>query len=198
MKRSGEDASEAGAFEFDNFDNVGSHYVLGGHVGFLPIPELELGYGLQYSRVEAGVDSWMQSVDLNYVRTSELLRGQVRVNAQWIWSQVGRVAYDAGDFGGTAGNTFSFSNHRDGGYAQIAYRPTKAGSTILRKFEPVFRYDLLRQKDTPVGFDESRYTIGLNYWLGASAVLKAAYQFDDRSRGNPSQDAILIQAAMGF
>ena len=115
-------------------------YVLGGHVGFLPIPELELGYGLQYSRVEAGVDSWMQSVDLNYVRTSELLRGQVRVNAQWIWSQVGRVAYDAGDFGGTAGNTFSFSNHRDGGYAQIAYRPTPRQTVSNSSY----RVDLLR------------------------------------------------------
>ena len=198
LKRSGEDLSEAGTFEFDNFDNAGSHYAFGGRLGFLPIPELEFGYGIHYSRVDDGVDAWLQSVDVNYVRDSEALRGMVRVNAQWVWSQVGRVTYDEGDFGGTPGNTFTFSNRRNGGYAQIAYRPTKVASTIVQKLEPVFRYDLLEQKKTPVGYDESRYTIGLNYWLGPSTVLKTAYQFDDRSHGSQNQNAILIQAAMGF
>ena len=55
-----------------------------------------------------------------------------------------------------------------------------------------------RQRGSDKGYDESRYTIGLNYWLGPSTVLKTAYQFDDRSHGSQNQNAILIQAAMGF
>jgi hypothetical protein len=68
----------------------------------------------------------------------------------------------------------------------------------MKNLEPVFRYDRLQQKNAPGGFDENRYTVGLNYWLGSSAVLKAAYQFDERTRGEPEQNAILIQAAFGF
>ena len=188
----------AGTFEFDNFNNSGSRYALGGRVGFLPIPELELGYGFHYSRLGGGVDALIHSVDLNYVRDSELLRGSMRLYAQWVWSHVGRVTYDEGDFGGMAGTPLTFSNRRNGGYAQIAYRPTKAANSILQKLEPVFRFDMLQQKNIPGNFDETRYTVGLNYWLGPSTVLKAAYQFDNRNRGNQGQNAILIQAAMGF
>ena len=51
------------------------------------------------------------------------------------------------------------------------------------------------------GFDEKRWTLGLNYWLGSSTVIKAAYQFGDRrtpGAGRENVNAILFQAAMGF
>jgi hypothetical protein len=198
LVQSGAELAEAGTLAWDNFDNVGSHYVIGGHVGFLPLPELEIGYGLHYSPLGDGVDALLQSVDLNYVRDSEALRGVVRLTAQWVWSDVGDVTYDEGNFGGTPGDLITFSNRRNGGYAQIAYRPTKVACGFLRDLEGVFRYDMLKQKLTPVGFDESRYTIGLNYWFGPSTVLHAAYQIVDRTGDNQNLNAVLIQAAMGF
>lgn len=190
-----EDAASLGTMEFDNFDNVGGRFAVGGHVGFLPIPELELGYGVHWSGV-GGNDEHvlLQAVDLNYVRDSELLLGSVRFNAEWVWSHLGRGTYD------NAGTPVVFRNNRDGGYAQLAYRPTKVNCDFLKHLEGVFRYDLLNQKDTPVGFDDNRYTVGLNYWLTPKTVLKVAYQIDDKSSGagEPDQSGVLVQFATGF
>jgi hypothetical protein len=134
----------------------------------------------------------MQSVDLSYLRDSQALRGQVRLNAQWVWSHLGRGLYD------NDGTPTIFRNNRDGGYVQLAYRPTHLGCQFLRKAEGVFRYDVLNQEKTPVGFDESRYTVGLNYWLTPKTVLKAAYQFDDRNHHEPNNDGVLVEFATGF
>jgi hypothetical protein len=111
----------------------------------------------------------------------------MRFNAQWVWSHV-----DDFDYG-----IDHFDNDRDGGYAQIAYRPTKWEWPWLSHFEPVYRYDQLNQKDTPTGFDESRNTVGLNYWLSPMTVFKAAYEWDSRD-GDTAHDATLLQFATGF
>jgi hypothetical protein len=190
--------SDLGTLNFDNFDNVDGQFIGGGHIGFQPIPALEIGYGIMGGNVGpsgTSVSALWQSVDLNYVRDSELLRGLIRVNAQWVWSHVGTYPYPASaeeDAG-----TFWFNNNRNGGYAQITYRPTKWNSPWLAHLEPVFRYDMLNQKQTPSGFDEWRYTLGLNYWLGPMTVLKAAFQFDQRD-GDQAHNAILLQFATGL
>src|SRR6266496_6733996 len=46
-----DDFSELGMLDFDNDANLGGHVALGGHVGFIPMPELEIGYGIQRSEV---------------------------------------------------------------------------------------------------------------------------------------------------
>lgn len=187
------DFEELGSFEFDNFENEGGHFSFGGHIGFLPIPEIEVGYGIQYARVASNTDSFFHSVDLNYVRNSNLLKGLIRVNAQWVWSDVDDLTYVDPLLG-----AFTFDNRREGGYGQITYRATQAHSTWLRNLEPVFRYDRLNQDRTPVGFNEERYTMGLNYWLNPTTVFKAAYQIDDKTNQEPDQNAILFQFAAGF
>ena len=80
----------------------------------------------------------------------------------------------------------------------MAYRPTKLENNILKNLEPVVRYDVINQKKTPVGFDERRWTAGLNYWLGPSTVVKAAYEFDHQNAAGQSGDALLLQFAVGF
>lgn len=193
-------ATDLGTFEFDNFDNVGKHVAVGGRVGFLPIPELEVGYGFQVSSVDPpggdSVNSLMQSVDLSYVRESSRLKGIVNLKAQWVWSHVDKFAYDPD---GAIGGPFSFNNNRDGGYVQLAYRPSRVENAVIKNLEPVFRYDMLNQVHTPSGFDEQRYTIGLNYWLSPSAVIKAAYQFDHQTGPNAERhNAVFLQFATGF
>jgi hypothetical protein len=73
---------------------------------------------------------------------------------------------------------------------------------VIDKLEAVFRYDSFNQPSAaPETFDEQRLTIGLNYWLGQSTVIKAAYEFGHRDRPGGSRedvDAFLLQAAMGF
>lgn len=182
----------SGTLQFDNFSNVGGHVAYGGRVGFFPIPELEIGYGLQHSGVGADnledAEALIQSVDLNYVRDVEALSGVVRLTGQYVWSEVDDVS------------ALAFDNDRHGGYAQISFRPDKVETPLLKNLEFAFRYDQLYQKDTPVGFDRRRYTIGLNYWFGPVTVLQSALQLDDRGdEGEASEsNAILFQFATGF
>jgi hypothetical protein len=188
-----DDRESLGSLEFDNFGNTGGRIAAGGHVGFLPLPEVEIGYGFHYSGLGGSSDNaLLQSVDLNYMRDSELLRGQVRLNAQWVWSQLGSGTYD------DDGTPLRFKNDRDGGYAQISYRPTHFANEHLRRVEGVFRYDMLNQDKTPVGFDETRYTLGLNYWISPKTVFKASYEFDERTAHEPEQSGVLVEFATGF
>jgi hypothetical protein len=193
------DFSELGMLDFPNTSNVGGHVAVGGHVGFIPIPELEVGYGIQRSKVgprDHAVENVLQSADFNYVRDSTLLKGLINFRAQWVWSHVGHFVYDPD--GEQGFGPLSFNNNRNGGYVQMAYRPTKIDNNIIKNLEGVVRYDRLNQLHTPVGFDEQRWTLGLNYWLTPSTVIKAAYEFDDKNGGARDQDAFMMQMAVGF
>ena len=194
------DPSELGTLTFDNFDNVGKHFAVGGRVGFFPIPELELGYGFQVADVAPpqtrSVNSVLQSVDVSYVSELEQLEGTLNFKAQWIWSHIDRFTYDPSD---VVGGPFDFDNNRDGGYVQLAYRPSRVSNALLRNLEPVFRWDMSSQADTPTGVDESRYSIGLDYWIGPSSVVKAAYEFDHQSGSEADRhNGVLVQFATGF
>ena len=182
---------EVGSLNYEDFDNTFNHISTGGRIGFYPIPELELGYGAQTAGVGplgSDVNALMQSADLTYVREFESLKGTVNFHAQWIWSHIDSFAYDTG----------IFSNNRNGGYVQLAYRPTRIENSFLKDLEPVVRFDRLNQKNTPVGFDEDRWTFGLNYWINPSTVVKAAYEHDHQNGLGQSGDAVLLQFAIGF
>jgi hypothetical protein len=194
-----DDFSEIGMLDFDNDANFGGHVAVGGHVGFIPIPQLEVGYGIQRSKVgprDHAVENVLQSADFNYVRDSTLLKGLINFRAQWVWSHVGHVVYDPD--GEQGFGPLSFNNNRNGGYVQMAYRPTHIDNDIIKNLEGVVRYDRLNQLHTPIGFDEQRWTFGLNYWLTPSTVIKAAYEFDDKNGGARDQDAFMMQTAVGF
>ncbi len=194
-----DDFSEIGMLDFDNDANLGGHVAVGGHVGFIPIPQLEVGYGIQRSKVgprDRAVENILQSVDFNFVSDSPLLKGLITARAQWGWSHVGDFVYDSD--GSQGFGPLEFNNNRNGGYAQLSYRPTHIDNDYLKNVEGVFRYDRLNQLHTPVGFDEQRWTLGLNYWVTPSAVVKLAYEFDDKNGGARDQDAFMMQAAVGF
>jgi hypothetical protein len=194
-----DDPSAVGMLDFGNTSNHGGHVAVGGHVGFIPIPELEIGYGIRRSQVgprDHAVEAILQSVDFNYVRDSTLLKGLINARAQWVWSRVGNFVYDAD--GSQGFGPFEFSNHRNGGYAQLSYRPTKIDNDIIKNLEPVVRYDRFNQRHTPVGFDEQRWSFGLDYWVTPSVVIKAAYELDNKNNGARDQDAFMLQVATGF
>src|SRR5881392_229464 len=194
-----DDFSELGTLDFDNDANFGGHVAVGGHVGFIPIPQLEIGYGIQRSKVgprNQAVEAILQSADFNYVQDSPLLKGLINFRAQWVWSHVGDFVYDPD--GQQGFGPLEFNNNRNGGYVQLAYRPTHIDNDIIKNVEGVFRYDRLNQLHTPVGFDEQRFTLGLNYWVTPSAVVKVAYELDDKNGGARDQNAFMMQAAVGF
>lgn len=193
------DFSELGMLDFPNTANSGGHVAVGGHVGFIPIPQVEIGYGIQRSMVgprDHAVENILQSAEFNYVHDSIALKGLINFRAQWGWSHVGHFVYDPN--GSQGFGPFTFNNNRNGGYVELAYRPTHLDNDIIKNFEPVLRYDRLNQLHTPVGFDEERWTLGLNYWLTPSTVVKVAYEFDDKNGGARDQDAFMMQMAVGF
>src|SRR6266446_689603 len=129
----------AGTLEFQNFSDNNDDKAFGGRVGFLPIPGEEVGYGFETARPGtqgssfAGVRSFLQSVDLNVTRDSDLLKGRIDLHAQYAWSHVDEAVYDPNGVFGFG--PLSFASERDGGYAQLAYRPTKMGGDFVRNLE---------------------------------------------------------------
>ena len=185
-----------GTLEFDNFDNADGHIAFGGHVGFIPIPQVEIGYGIEHSTVgprRNAVNANLQSVDLSVVDDSELLKGLMSFRAQWVWSGVGNYTYTPDDGSGP----FSFNNKRNGGYAQLSYRPSRV-EHFVKDLEAVVRFDLFNQRNVPGGYEERRWTVGLDYWLTPSTVFKAAYEWDSKSDGFPGQNSFMLQVATGF
>lgn len=192
----------------DNFSGLTHRKSVGGRLGFLPIPELEIGYSILFGRVgDQGdslsnhVNALLQGVDLSYVRETDLIKGTVMVFGQWAWSHVDRATYI--DPTGVTPPVTPFSNRRQGGYLQISYRPSKIDVDILKNFELVARYDVLNQpREAPTSVDDRRWTLGLDYWVTASMVVKVAYQWDKRDDpadpSNRNVHAFMAQIALGF
>jgi len=200
------DPAKAGVLDFDNFTDTNNNKAVGGRIGFMPLPQLEIGYSILYARVSAPDTSGdharvlLQGVDASYMRDIDWLKGGIELRGEWVWSKVGRLTYDpTGDLGF---GPVTFNNRREGGYGQMSYRPYKLKVPVIEKLEAVARYDTIdTPRDAPGAFDEERWSIGLNYWLGQSTVIKAAYEFGNRrslDNGRENVDSFLLQAAMGF
>jgi len=200
------DADSAGSLQFDNFTDIDHDKAVGGRVGFLPLPELEIGYSIEYARMEATdasadhADLVLQGVDMSYIHDFDWIKGRIDARAEWVWSQVSNLTYDPD--GSLGFGPLKFNNWRTGGYAQLAYRPYKIKLPVVDKLELVARYDRIDEpNEAPGAFDERRWTFGLNYWLGPSTVIKAAFETGHRSssdNGDEDVTAYLLQAAMGF
>jgi hypothetical protein len=193
-------AGTAGQLDFDDFTDLNNNKAVGGRIGFLPIPEMEMGYSLQYSKPNPSgfqnVDALMQAADFHYKPVVKSIGGQLDFAAEWIWQHVGSATYDP--TGSLGFGPTTFSTYSQGGYFSIGYRPTEADSKILRNFEILARYDSLQQPlYAPGGEHESRLTLGLDYWLTSYCVLKGAYEIDKKKVG-PDQNAFIFQVGFGL
>jgi hypothetical protein len=196
------DARTAGTLDFNSYTDNNDNKAVGGRVGFLPIPGVEVGYGFEtskpgfqgtsFSRVQALV----QSVDLEITRDSDLLKGRINLFAQYAWSHVDHAVYDPD--GSLGFGPLPLTAKRDGGYAEIAYRPTKVDIDFIKNFEMIFRWDHLSGDPSGLGDpSETRFTLGIDYWLSPSTVVKAAYEWD-KPNGERNRNALFFQTAMGF
>lgn len=198
--------TEAGILFDDNFTDTKDPKIVGARLGFLPVPELEIGYSVLTGKVGdagtafSGLRTVMHGPDLAYVLDSEFLQGTVTVFGQWTWSSVNRATYDP--TGALGFGPVNFPNHRVGGYIQGSYRPSKAESPILKSLEFVARYDVLnRPRQAPDPVDDHRTTLGLDYWITPSAVVKLAYEWDKKDQpggGAINANGVVMQVAMGF
>ena len=120
------DEHGAGSLNFDNFEDLNQNKALGGRIGFLPISSLEIGYSFQFSEVSSSdfgqdINALIQGVDVSHVKEYDAIKGMIDVRFEWVFSDVD----DAMFFDEHEGEFFTFDNTRNGGYAQIAYRPTQ-------------------------------------------------------------------------
>ena len=81
------DAARAGTLEFNNFSDNNDDKAVGGRVGFLPLPGVEIGYGFEIAKPGSArssfgqVRSFLQSVDLNITRNFDFLKGRIDLHA---------------------------------------------------------------------------------------------------------------------
>src|SRR5437660_8092199 len=123
------DARSAGTLDFNCYTDNNDNKAVGGRVGFLPIPGVEVGYGFETSKpgfqrtTFSRVQALVQSVDLEVTRDSYLLKGRINLFAQYAWSHVDHAVYDPD--GSLGFGPLAFTSKQDGGYAELAYRRTK-------------------------------------------------------------------------
>lgn len=199
----GDTQSNAGRLGWGRNTDNNNDKALGARIGFLPIPEMEIGYSILRGRVgDTGslynrVDTLMQGLDFAYAREFDAIKGRLDLRGEVIWSKTD----DAIFFG--ALKPFTFTNKSNGWYVQAAYRPTKVdymiGDSIeLKNCEFVVRYDQIRRPGPKtLGVDRDQLTLGLDYWLKPNVVLKAAYVFDD-AHGGSDRDGLFLQMGIGF
>jgi len=193
-------ASSAGSLNFDNYTDKNNNKAFGFRVGYVPMRALEIGYSFQFSKPSPGnfetVRSYLHGVDLNFVKDIDKLKGRVTARGAWLWSRLDSATYDP--TGALGFGPLRFNNNRSGGYAELAYRPTKAPDEWINNFELVARYDRLTvAPSAPGGGDENRWTPGISYWVTPYTVVKAAYAIDDKQHGEDN-NIFALQFATGF
>ena len=193
-----EDPESAGSLNFDNFNDLNNNKAVGLRIGYLPFPELEVGYSFEFSRPNPPgfetVRSRLHGVDLNYVAHIGAIKGQFTARGAWVWSNLSEATYDP--MGALGFGPLRFDNDRNGGYAEVAYRPTDAPERLLRNLEFVLRYDRLDiPSGAPGGGTGKQWTPGIDYWITPRTVLKAAYTFDESGQ---DADVFALQFATGF
>ncbi|MDP9172872.1 MAG: hypothetical protein M3O30_03290 [Planctomycetota bacterium] len=194
------DPNRAGQLNFNDYTDVNNNKAVGGRIGFLPFPDIEMGYSLQYSKPNpdgfSSVRAFMQAGDFHWKPLIKPLGGQFDLAGEWIWSDLGTATYDP--TGALGFGPVTFRNFRQGGYVSLGYRPTEADNKILRDFEFLGRYDSLQSDlSSPGGEHESRWTFGVDYWVTPYCVVKTAYEIDQKKIA-PNQNAFIIQVGFGL
>lgn len=193
-----DDPQAAGSLNFDNYNDLNDNKAVGFRIGLLPFSRLEVGYSFEFSNPNPPgfetVHSTLHGVDLNYVAPIAALQGQLTARAAWVWSNLSEATYDP--TGALGFGPLRFANDRNGGYAELAYRPTEAAERFLRNFEFVARYDRLNiPAQAPGGGTQEQWTAGIDYWITARTILKAAYTFGVHEN---DPEVFALQFATGF
>jgi hypothetical protein len=192
-----------GQLNYNDYTDLNGNKAAGGRIGFLPFSDMEMGYSLLYSMPNPegfpNAHAFSQAADFHWKPLVKFLGGQLDFSSEWIWSSVTPETYDP--TGALGFGPIAFDNYREGGYFSLGYRPTEADNKILRNFEFLCRFDSLH---TPVVMvngvtesePESRWTLGVDYWLTPYCILKAAYEMAQERGGDPNE--FVIQVGIGL
>jgi len=174
-------------FESSGGDNNNSPAV-GGRVGFLPFPNstFEIGisaYGGRAGASEAYSDAQVTLLvfDLNYVKGTEI--GVFDLKGQYNDQKVSDTTFPE-----TIVPFQEFNNNTSASYLQLAYRPPQSNFEIVNRIS-----NLNVPNEVFWGLDQTRYTIGLDYWVNWNAAFKVGYDII-----NNDSNALGITFAMGL
>ncbi len=195
-----DDPNAAGQLNFNDYTDLNNNKAVGGRIGFLPFSDMEMGYSVQYSLPSPGgfpnVYAVLQAADFHWKPLIKALSGQFDFAAEWIWSSLSPATYDP--TGALGFGPSNFNNYRQGGYVSLGYRPTEVENKFLQNVELLCRYDSLQSPlNSPGGQHESRWTLGIDYWVTSYIVIKTAYEIDQKAVGE-DQNAFILQVGVGL
>lgn len=195
--------TSTGQLNFNDYTDLNNNKAAGGRIGFLPLPDMEMGYSVQYSEPNpdgfAKVRALLQAADFHYKPLCRELEGTFDISAEWIWADLGKGTYPIATPNSL---TSTFNNYSQGGYVSVGFRPTELSNKILRNAEILARFDSLQTpinlpSNTLGGDHEFRWTVGLDYWVTSYCVVKAAYELDHKRLGE-DQNAFILQLGYGL
>ncbi|NOZ48091.1 MAG: hypothetical protein GXO79_15140 [Chlorobi bacterium] len=213
LKDGSNEPEEAGMLLFENFEDNNNNKAIGGRIGYLPFSNssVEIGFSVYSGKVGNTNDSLygntganLMAGDFTFVKQVSPLYGIIDIKAQYNLSLVDKADYFELEPGETIPTQYTFENKSDAYFAQLSYRPTMAGSNIIKNFEIIGRYSVI---NTPEGSlweqQASQISYGLNYWLSWRTVFKLSYQTTNSEGGHDSPgttktNAIFLHWALGF
>lgn len=187
-----------GFIDFKNYEDNNNNKGIGLKFGFLPIPELTIGYAFENATVGEentqfeNVSATTHVVDFSYAKDISGLKGTIDLKAQVVWLNIDNPNIAP----------LTFDNNSNGGYAQIAFRPGNVDNDFFKNLELVYRYDWTDKPDNaPENELVKRSTIGINYWLSSSSLFKFAYENKDTvvpGGSTTNEHRFVGQIAFGF
>ena len=187
-----------GFIDFKNYEDNNNNKGIGLKFGFLPIPELAIGYAFENATVGEentqfeNVSATTHVVDFSYAKDIGGLKGTIDLKAQVVWLNIDNPNIAP----------LTFDNNSNGGYAQIAFRPGNVDNDFFKNLEFVYRYDWTdKPDDAPENELVKRSTIGINYWLSSSSLFKFAYENKDTvvpGGSTTNEHRFVGQIAFGF
>jgi hypothetical protein len=112
----------------------------------------------------SGAFATLLGADLHFAAAIEPI-GSFMIQAEYAHTSV-----NASDYG-----DYHFTNERQGAYALLSYSPGLVPVPFIRDLEIVGRYDWIQAPSGSPQHSMQGYTIGLDYWIQSTVVLKVAY-----------------------
>ena len=163
--------------EYARGDN-NSDKAFGGRVAYAFLPALEVGYSFYNGAYDhdSSLDFNATAIDFNWIGTYTSIRGEI------IETSIDERHED--------GDIEAFD--RNGWYVQGSWQMRQLGKPALNPVELVARYSEITK-----AAEGERWTLGINYWLESSAVLKLAYE-DTKLEDGDTDNRLFVQLAFGF
>ncbi len=187
-----------GRLNYDNFGDNNKDKGIGGRIGFVPVPYLEIGAGMETALVGdeesayKDVRSTTTTFDLNFKKQFVSLKSTITAHGQYITRKI-----DNPNVG-----VLTYDNSASGGYGEIALRPDGIENKLFKNLEVAFRYDWFTPAENdPENAELTRTAIGFNYWITPSTVIK--FNFENKTDKIPggsssTESRSILQFATGL